>query len=119
MRFPFAASLVEYTIRLSTKTQVNGVETDETLDCPGFSPIYATSPFTFRTHILSNSFSDIEFNGKVLTVPKDQLSRPDPRFDEYTTQVHCPEKVPGVVEADYHKLIELHESLPLFNVLVH
>jgi len=39
---------VKYTIRISWKTQVDGVETEKELDCSGFSPIYATSPFGTR-----------------------------------------------------------------------
>ena len=66
-----------------------------------------------------NPHSDIEVDGKLLTVVKDQLSRPDPRFDEYTiltTHVHSPEKVPGVVEAVYHELVEIPDSLGVSRV---
>ena len=104
---------VAYTIniRISLKTEVDGVETEKELECAGFSPIYATSPFGTRTHILSNPRSDIMIGDKVLTVVKDQLCRPDPRFDEYTilTHIHDREGVPGVVEAVYHELIVMPE----------
>jgi hypothetical protein len=115
----FQKDFVEYTIRISIKTQVDGVETDEGLDCPGFSPIYATRPFGSRTHILSNPRSDIRVDGKVLTVVKDQLADLIPRFDEYTiltSHVHSPEKVPGVVEAVCHELVKIPESLGVSRV---
>jgi hypothetical protein len=115
----FQKDFVEYTIRISTKTQADGVETNKDVDCHGFSPIYATSPFVSRTHLLSNPHSDIKFDGNFLTVFKDQLSRSDPRFDEYaifTTHVHSPEKVPGVVEAVYHELVEIPNSLGVSRV---
>jgi len=35
----FEKDFVEYSVRMSIKTQVDGVETDEGLDCHGFSPI--------------------------------------------------------------------------------
>lgn len=113
------ANLVAYTIRISTKTQVGGVEKEEHLDCPDFTPLYATNPFGTRTHILSNPFSDIKINGKVLTVLKDQLCRPDPRFEEYTIlarHIHMPERVPGVVEAIYHKSIDIPVPLEVSRV---
>jgi hypothetical protein len=75
---------VTFTIHISLKSEVDGVETEKGLDCSGFSPIYATNPFGTRTHILSNPRSDIIIGGKVVTVFKDQLCRPNPRFDEYT-----------------------------------
>jgi hypothetical protein len=40
---------VTYTVRVSRKTQVDDVETEKELDCSGFSPIYAPSPFGTRT----------------------------------------------------------------------
>lgn len=112
----FQKNFVEYTIRISISTEDDGVKD---LDCPGFSLIHSTSPFGTRTHILSNPLSDVRFNGKVLTVVKDQLSRPDSRFDEYTIltgHVHSPEKVPGVVEAVCHQLVEIPESLGVSRV---
>jgi hypothetical protein len=115
----FEKDFVEYTVRMSIKTRVDGVETDEGLDCQGFSPIYATNPFGSRTHILSNPHSDIRVNGKVLKVVKDQLCRPDARFDEYTiltNHIHSPEKVPGVIEAVCHELVEIPESLGVSRV---
>ena len=102
---------VTYTIRIYRKTQVDGVETERELECTGFSPIYATNPFGTRTHILSNPHSIIKIDGRVLTVFKDQLCRPDPRFDEYTilTHINGREEMPGVVEAVYHKSIDIPE----------
>jgi hypothetical protein len=110
----FEKNFVEYTVRI--KTRVDGVET---LDCHGFSPIYATNPFGSRTHILSNPHSDIWVNGKVLTVVKDQLCRPDAQFDEYTiltNHVHSPEKVPGVVEGVCQESVEIPESFGVSRV---
>ena len=64
---------------------------------------FATNPFGTRTHILLNPHSDIKIDGRVLTVFKDQLCRPDPRFDEYTilTHIHGQEV--------YHKSIDMPE----------
>lgn len=104
---------VTYTIRISitVKTEVDDVETKHEIfkDCPDFLPIYAINPFESRIHILSNPNSEIEVNRKPLRVFKDQLCRPETRFDEnyILTLVHSPEKVPGVVEAVYHELIQM------------
>ena len=98
---------VTYTIRIPLGAGVDGVETE--LECVAFSPIYTTNPFGTRTHILSNPHSDIMINDRVLTVFKDQLCRPDPRFDKYTILVHGQERLPGMVEAVYHKLIDMPE----------
>ncbi len=102
---------VMFTIRIPLGAGVDGVETEREIECAGFSPIYATNPFGTRTHILSNPHSDIKIDGRVLTVFKDQLCRPDPRFDEYTilTHIHGQEEIPGVVEAVYHKSIDMPE----------
>ena len=102
-------NVVTYTIRLS----------EGNLVCSGFSPIYATNPFGSRTHVLSNPHSDVKVDGKVFTVLKDQLCERDRRFDEYgilTMNVHSPEKVPGVVEAVYHELVEIPVSLRVSRV---
>jgi len=82
------ADRVMFTIRIPLGAGLDGVETERELECAGFSPIYATNPFGTRTHILSNPHSDIMINDRVLTVFKDQLCRPDPRFDEYTILTH-------------------------------
>ena len=104
------ADRVTFTIRIPLGAGVDGVETERELECAGFSPIYATNPFGTRTHILSNPDSDIVINDRVLTVFKDQLCRPDPRFDEYTILTHIHEEgMPGVVEAVYHKSIDIPE----------
>jgi len=102
---------VMFTIRIPLGAGLDSVETERELECAGFSPIYATNPFGTRTHILSNPHSDIKIDGRVLTVFKDQLCRPDPRFDEYTilTHIHGQEEIPGVVEAVYHKSIDMPE----------
>jgi hypothetical protein len=98
---------VAYTIQISVKTKVDGVETEKKSECAGFSPLYASRPFGGRTHILSNPNSEIEIDGKPLRVLKDQLCRPNPRFEEYNvlTRIHESKEVPGVVEAVYHDLI--------------
>jgi hypothetical protein len=72
-------------------------------------PMYASNPFGTRTHILSNPDSKVKINGKPLTVVKDQLCRVGTRFNEYDilTEVHSPEKVPGVVEAVYREVIKI------------
>jgi hypothetical protein len=95
---------VTYTVRMSGN---NDVTTDGD-SITNLIPIYASSPFGTRTHILSNPDSKLEFKGKPMVVLKDQLCRNDTRFNEYDilTQVHDPE-VPGVVEAVYHELINI------------
>ena len=105
------ADRVMFTIRIPLGAGLDGVETERELECAGFSPLYATNPFGTRTHILSNPDSDIMIDGRVLTVFKDQLCRPDPRFDEYTilNHIHDQEEMPGVVEAVYHKSIDIPE----------
>jgi hypothetical protein len=65
--------LMTYTIRISLETEVDGVETEKELACPGFIPIHATNPFGTRRHILSNPHSDIRIGDRVLTVFKDQF----------------------------------------------
>ena len=51
---------------------------------------------------------EIRGNDGPLTVLKDQLYRVGTWFDEHSilTQVHSPEKVPGVVEAVYHHMVD-------------
>ena len=87
-----------YTVHITVGTQ--------TVDCPGFRPIYAKNPFATRTHVLSNPSSRVSVEGKVLTVLKDQLCRTGKRFDELSMidLVHRP-RVPGVVEAVYGETI--------------
>jgi hypothetical protein len=109
----FKEGFVTYTIRIN----VNGgdAKTSNSIDCSGFSPIYASNPFESRTHILTNPQSAIKIGGKVLRVIKDQLCNIGTRFDEHAilTLIHSPEKVPGVVEAVYHESIEIP---PVFDV---
>lgn len=103
---------VTYTVRIpvTQKTVVNGVEqeVEDSIECHGFQPIYASSPFATRTHILSNPQSKVMVNGKALTVFKDQLCRLGTRFNEHSilTHIHNRETVPGVVEEVYHELIK-------------
>jgi hypothetical protein len=100
-------NLVAYTIRITVDS--DGADAKKTIDCPGFSPIYARNPYESRTHILSNPTSEIEVGGKVFKVVKDQLCRIGTRFDEHTilTLVHTPEEVPGVVQAVFHELVNI------------
>lgn len=107
-------NLVAYTIRITVDS--DGADAKKkTIDCPGFSPIYARNPYESRTHILSNPTSDIKVGGKVLKVVKDQLCRIGTRFDEHTilTLVHTPEEVPGVVEAVFHELVNISPLLDI------
>jgi hypothetical protein len=98
-------NFVTYNVRI---TEVNGMDRNPTT-ITNLRPMYASSPFKTRTHILSNPDSKVKINGKPLTVLKDQLYRVGTRFDEFSilTQVHSPEKVPGVVEAVYHEVIKI------------
>lgn len=79
------------------------------VNCPGFFPIYASSPFGTQTHVLSNPSSDVKVKGQPLMVLKDQLCRRGTRFDEWSilARIHGPEKVPGVVEAVHTETIDL------------
>ena len=99
-------NLVTYTIRITVDDQD---KKSNSIDCSGFSPIYASRPFGSRTHILSNPRSEIKVGGKVMRVIKDQLCQPGTRFDEHNilTHIHSPAKVPGVVEAVYHESIDI------------
>ncbi len=68
-------SSVEYTVRITPPQTI-------AIDCPGFFPLFASSPFGTRTHVLTNPSSEVQVNGRALTVLKDQLCRSDTRFDE-------------------------------------
>jgi len=96
---------VTYNVRI---TEANGVDRNP-ITITHLRPIYASNPFGTRTHILSNPDSEVKINGEPLTVFKDQLCRVGTRFDEYSilTRVHSPEKVPGVVEAVCHEVINI------------
>jgi len=98
-------SFVTYNVEIA---QDNGMDRNPIM-ITNLRPIYASNPFGNRTHILSNPDSKVKINSKPLTVLKDQLYQVGTRFDEYSTltAVHSPEKVPGVVEAVYHKLIKI------------
>jgi len=69
---------------------------------------FASSPFGTRTHVLTNPSSEVQVNGRALTVLKDQLCRSDTRFDEQSilNHIHQPVRVPGVVEAVHSQIIE-------------
>jgi hypothetical protein len=98
-------SFVTYNVEIA---QDNGMDRNPIM-ITNLRPIYASNPFGNRTHILSNPDSKVKINSKPLTVLKDQLYQVGTRFDEYSTltAVHSPEKVPGVVEAVYYKLIKI------------
>jgi hypothetical protein len=92
---------VEYTLHIAPP------QTD-LIDCPGFFPLFASSPFGIRTHVLANPLSNVRVNNWDLIVIKDQLCRLDTRFDEQSilNDIHRPVKVPGVVEAAHSETIE-------------
>jgi hypothetical protein len=92
---------VEYTLRIAPP------QTDP-IDCPGFFPLFAGSPFGTRTHVLANPLSNVQVNNRELIVIKDQLCRLDTRFDEQSilNDIHRPVKVPGVVESAHSETIE-------------
>jgi hypothetical protein len=92
--------------------QITGVARDP-ITITDLRPIYASNPFGTRTHILINPNSKVNINGRPLTVVKDQLCRVGTRFYEQSilTQVHSPEKVPGVVEPVYHEVIKISRNL--------
>jgi len=92
---------VEYTVRIAPP-QTNAI------DCPGFFHLFASSPFGTRTHVLTNPSSEVQVNGRALTVLKDQLCRSDTRFDKQSilNHIHQPVRVPGVVEVVHSQTIE-------------
>ena len=102
-------NLATHTVRIMEKSGV-GVETAK--ERPDFQPIYASTSFVTRTHILLNPHSRNTVDNKPLTVLKDQLCRRETRFNEHTvpTHIHTAEKMPGVVEAVYYESIQI----PLF-----
>jgi hypothetical protein len=99
-------NIVMYNIQI-TKDR-NGMDRNP-ITITNLRPMYASSPFGTRTHILSNPDSKLKINGETLTVVKDQLCRVGTQFHEYSIlkQVHSSEKVPGVVEAVYHEVIKI------------
>jgi hypothetical protein len=98
-------NIVTYNMRI---TEGNGMDRSP-ITITNLHPMYASSPFWTRTHILSNPDSKVKINGEPLTVVKDQLCRVGTQFYEYDIlkRVHSPEKVPGVVEAVYHEVIKI------------
>ena len=72
---------------------------------PDFRTIYATNPFTVRTHVFSNPSLT---QGDDASVIKEQLCRTGRPFDELTilNKIHRPMTVPGVVEAVWGEIIE-------------
>jgi hypothetical protein len=106
---PDKETVVKYAININVP---NGQET-----CRGFYPVYARNPFTTRTHVLSNPDSELQIDGKNLTVLKDQLCRIGKRFTEYAildNHVHRTERVrvrvPGVVMATHDEEITYRYS---------
>jgi len=96
---------VKYTVRIAPP-QTN------TINCPGFFPLFASSLFGTRTHVLTNLLSKVQVNNRDVTVLKDQLCRPDTRFNEQSILIHIhqPVKVPGVVETVHSETIKAHLS---------
>ncbi|KAG8958324.1 hypothetical protein FRC05_009004 [Tulasnella sp. 425] len=102
-----------WTITIGVTSQVGGVITERPLPCPNFLPLYASSPFETRTHVLTTKGEGVDVYGEKLTVLKDQVCRIRTRLDEHEILelVHKSKRVPGVVEAVYHKTIELPSQL--------
>ena len=95
----------KYTIKITYPGRVH--------ECPGFHSIYAMNPFGTRTHILSNP--DFKFEGRNLTIFKDQFCRVESRFEEFrilTEHIHKQRQVPGVVVAAYGERIIPPRPLP-------
>ncbi|KAG8926757.1 hypothetical protein FRC00_002598 [Tulasnella sp. 408] len=102
-----------WTIALEVESPVGGVTTERCVTCPNFLPLYASSPFETRTHVLATKGEGVNVNRKKLTVLKDQVCRTGRRFAEHEIlgRVHDPKRVPGVVELVYHKEIGLPSQL--------
>ncbi|KAG8937644.1 hypothetical protein FRC04_010312, partial [Tulasnella sp. 424] len=102
-----------WTVTIGVTSQVGGVTTEQPVSCPNLLPLYASSPFETRTHVFATKGEGVDVDGKKLTVLKDQVCRSRNRFDEHEILelVHEPKRVPGVVEAVYHKTIELPSQL--------
>jgi hypothetical protein len=85
--FDKETSEATYTVRINGK------------ECPNLRTIHARSPFTSRTHVLSNP-SPTKGDDEPPTVIKDRHCRTGRRFDEWSilTKIHHPKNVPGVVE---------------------
>ena len=96
-------NLVTFTVRVRT-----GTDGAEEVICPNLVHISASNPFGTRTNILSNPNSEVKINGEPLTVLKEQLCQVDSRFEEHSilSQIHSPERVPGVVEPVWHGILE-------------
>jgi hypothetical protein len=102
-------NIVTYNVQI---TEVNGMARNP-ITITDLRPIYANNPFGTRTHILTNPDSKVNVNGRPLTVVKDQLCRVGTQFYEQSilTQVHSPEKVPGVIEPVYHEVMKIPGDL--------
>ena len=92
---------VEYSARIAlsqTKTTV----------CRGVSPLFAANPFGTCTHVLTNPASNVQVDGRVVTVLKVQLCRHMTRFNEHSilSQIHKSMAVHGVVEAVHSETTE-------------
>ena len=92
---------VKYSVRIA-------LSQTKTIVCRGFFPLFAANPFGTRTHVLTNPSSNVQVDGRVLTVLKDQLCRHMTRFNEHSmlSQIHKSMAVPGVVEAVHSETIE-------------
>ena len=97
--FDRETSGMTYTVRITLQ--------DGTVNCPGFYPVYAGSPFRTRTHVLSNPSSEVLVKGQALTVLKDQLCLLKECFHEMSilNTIHGAGRVPGVVEAIHDETI--------------
>ncbi|KAG9049633.1 hypothetical protein FS837_009723 [Tulasnella sp. UAMH 9824] len=102
-----------WTITIAIESQVGGVTTERRVPCSNFLPVYSSSPFETRTHVFVTKGGGVDVDGKKLSVLKDQVCRTGKRFDEHKILelVHRPKRVPGVVEAVYHKEIELPSQM--------
>ncbi|KAG8916954.1 hypothetical protein FRC01_002755, partial [Tulasnella sp. 417] len=97
-----------WSITIGVKSRVGGAATERPVLCPNFLPLYSSSPFGIRTHVFAAMGEGIDVDRGKLTVLKDQVCH---RFDKHEIEilelVHKSKRVPGVVEAVYHKSIEL------------
>ncbi|KAG8908570.1 hypothetical protein FRC01_007333 [Tulasnella sp. 417] len=101
-----------WSITIGVKSRFGGAATERPVLCPNFLPLYSSSPFGTRTHVFATMGEGVDVDGGKLTVLKDQVCH---RFDTHEIEilelVHKSKRVPGVVEAVYHKSIELPDQL--------
>lgn len=105
MKLDVPKNSVEYTLCIAPP------QTDP-INCPGFFPLFASSPFGTHTYVLANPLSNVQVNNQDLIVINDQLCWLGTRFDEQSilNDIHRPVKVAGVVEAVHSETIETHLS---------